>query len=228
MMLMQMFEEHVRLNNCSLEHNGGSMRAIRLSVILAVLILIPSIQGYSSGIGGPAVDSGCSCHGGGSSSDQTSLEISGIEKNWTADTIYNLTITIDGPESFGSNIGGFNIRASVGTLSSIDDSVQIVDGEATHTVFGNDQRIWNLTWTAPSYTGQKVIFTALGNAVNGDQSANSDDHWNVVVESVEGLETEEINSGFSTKEYIAITIGIGIALVFILTTESIRIELEEE
>ena len=79
-----------------------------------------------------------------------------------------------------ANHGGFNLIVSAGELSSLDNTTQIIDGEATHTTFGNNQRIWHIKWAAPSNNHQDVTFTAHGNSVNGDGS-NLGDEWNKVV-----------------------------------------------
>ncbi|MDP6864409.1 MAG: hypothetical protein QGG96_03250 [Candidatus Poseidoniaceae archaeon] len=201
------------------------------AMLISLLLLVPSIQGYSTGITGSTVDSGCICHGGGSPSTDSGISIEGVPVNWTADETYTIYVNLTGPESLGINQGGFNLRASVGTLSAIDNNVQVIDGQATHTTLGNDLRTWALEWTAPSFSGQELILGAHGNSVNGDGEANTLDHWNSVTTSVSGTEpppNEEVKGLFSSTAIVAILIGIGFSCIFIFTTEALRIELEEE
>ncbi|MBT5184074.1 MAG: hypothetical protein HOM47_02745 [Euryarchaeota archaeon] len=188
-------------------------------------------QGYSNGITGAIVDSGCVCHGDGTYSDDTTITFEGVPVNWTAEETYTIYVNMTGPDSEGINSGGFNLRASTGELTAVDGMVQIVDEQATHTPAGNDIREWVLEWTAPSNTNQNVIFYLFANAVNGDSSANSMDHWNSQTISVAGQEQpveESENNDFTTDEVVVIVVAIGVGLTFILITESVRIEMFEE
>ncbi|MBM4380953.1 MAG: hypothetical protein FJ086_16895, partial [Deltaproteobacteria bacterium] len=75
--------------------------------------------------------------------------------------------------------GGFNLKATGGTLSPGDTTVRTVGaGELTHkaTKAGSGGAItFAANWTAPNTPGT-YTFTALGNAVNGDFSDNGDMH----------------------------------------------------
>lgn len=223
--------EHVRANRVEAYALGWTMRTRYCLIILSLIFLAPLTQGYSDGITGSTVDSGCVCHGDGTYSDDTSITFEGVPVNWTAGETYTIYVNMTGPESEGINSGGFNLRVSVGELSASDGTVQIVDEQATHTTSGNDLREWVLEWTAPKNTNQDVIFYLLANAVNGDSSANSMDHWNSQTISVAGLEQpveESEDNGFTSNEIIVIVVAIGVGLTFILITESVRIELLEE
>jgi len=196
-----------------------------------LIFLAPMTQGYSNGITGAIVDSGCVCHGDGTYSDDTTITFEGVPVNWTAEETYTIYVNMTGPDSEGINSGGFNLRASTGELTAVDGMVQIVDEQATHTPAGNDIREWVLEWTAPSNTNQNVIFYLFANAVNGDSSANSMDHWNSQTISVAGQEQpveESENNDFTTDEVVVIVVAIGVGLTFILITESVRIEMFEE
>jgi hypothetical protein len=82
-----------------------------------------------------------------------------------------------GPTEAGDNSGGFLVNADFGTFSAPDANV-IVDGdEATHSTEGNDQRSWQIEWTAGS--SDVTEFTLRTNSVNGDSSATDDDDWNM-------------------------------------------------
>ena len=207
------------------------MRARYCLIIFSLIFLAPMTQGYSNGITGAIVDSGCVCHGDGTYSDDTTITFEGVPVNWTAEETYTIYVNMTGPDSEGINSGGFNLRASTGELTAVDGMVQIVDEQATHTPAGNDIREWVLEWTAPSNTNQNVIFYLFANAVNGDSSANSMDHWNSQTISVAGQEQpveESENNDFTTDEIVVIVVAIGVGLTFILITESVRIEMFEE
>lgn len=207
------------------------MRARYCLIIFSLIFLAPMTQGYSNGITGAIVDSGCVCHGDGTYSDDTTITFEGVPVNWTAEETYTIYVNMTGPDSEGINSGGFNLRASTGELTAVDGMVQIVDEQATHTPAGNDIREWILEWTAPSNTNQNVIFYLFANAVNGDSSANSMDHWNSQTISVAGQEQpveESENNDFTTDEVVVIVVAIGVGLTFILITESVRIEMFEE
>ncbi|MBT4982081.1 MAG: hypothetical protein HOM85_03350 [Euryarchaeota archaeon] len=207
------------------------MRARYCLIIFSLIFLAPMTQGYSNGITGAIVDSGCVCHGDGTYSDDTTITFEGVPVNWTAEETYTIYVNMTGPDSEGINSGGFNLRASTGELTAVDGMVQIVDEQATHTPAGNDIREWVLEWTAPSNTNQNVIFYLFANAVNGDSSANSMDHWNSQTISVAGQEQpveESENNDFTTDEVVVIVVAIGVGLTFILITESVRIEMFEE
>jgi len=202
--------------------NKSSIIAI-LGLLLLVGSSITQVSARPSGISN--VQFGCTCHSGSASSDVT------ITLTWMwGDTIIpeqpcaddgpkyaaNATRTImvtitGGPNVTNSSVnhGGFNLVASAGTLSAIDNTTQIINGEATHTEFGNDQRSWQVNWTAPSDTSQDITFTAHGNSVNGDGAASSDDKWNREAKGLEG------DGCGQRPEIIAQTPGFGIALTIL-------------
>ena len=114
----------------------------------------------------------------------------GVPQSYAAGDEFTLTVTIAGGPDVtieSVNQGGFNLVASGGTLAPTDNTTQIMDGEATHTAEGNDQRSWQVNWTAPSDDSQDITFTAHGNSVNGDGSASSEDHWNKVAVTLDGV-----------------------------------------
>lgn len=137
-----------------------------------------SVIAESDGISGMSVDSGCACHGGGSEDASVSAELTGLpEGEYTPGETYHLTLTINGgPDASGTNSGGFNLRATGGTLTSTDDTTQIENGELTHSTSGNDVRTWSFDWTAP--TVGTITLSGHVNAVDGDGAASADDAWN--------------------------------------------------
>ena len=190
------------------------MKNLNKSTIIAILGLlllvgssITQVSARPTGISN--VQFGCTCHSG-SATEEVVITLDGVPDNYTAGETLTLTITITGgPEASGENHGGFNLDASAGTLTPFDNTSHLMDGEMTHTEFGNDQRTWQMNWTAPADNTTDITFTAHGNAVNGDGSANSDDKWNKVVVTLAG-DTPE--GGGTTDDE---TPGFGIALTIL-------------
>jgi len=188
-----------------------------LMAIMTLLLLmgstITTTTAYPTGISG--VSTGCVCHSGATTSTVT-VTLDGVPSNYSGGEIVNLTITITGgPTAAGENHGGFNLVASAGTLSAPDNTTQIMNGEATHTEFGNNQRSWQVTWTAPSENSQDITFTTHGNSVNGDGSASADDKWNraeVTLAGVAPLDSEE-TPGFGIALTMLALVGVAISRV---------------
>ncbi len=170
----------------------GSMNKPRslgiLAILLFAVVLAPSVQSYPTGITG-AQDGGCSCHGGGVASSDVVPILEGLPLELEAGATYTLNISFTGGPSFSENtnpaaLGGFHLWVSAGALAPVDDTmVQVnADGSVTHTGEGNadtgqgnDQRTWQVEWTAPTDGGAKFILHA--NSVNGD-GAPTGDAWN--------------------------------------------------
>lgn len=199
------------------------MKNLNKSTIIAILGLlllvgssITQVSARPTGISN--VQFGCTCHTG-SATEGVVVTLDGVPNNYTAGDTLTLTITITGgPEAGGENHGGFNLDASAGTLSPFDNTSQLMDGEMTHTAFGNDQRSWQVNWTAPEDNTTDITFTAHGNAVNGDGSASSDDQWNKVVVTLAGVDppagggtTDDETPGFTLMATLAIIALAGFA-----------------
>lgn len=162
---------------------------------------------------------GCVCHSG-KSTESVQVTLTGLPDNYSAGDIVDLKITITGgPEvtNDSKNLGGFNLHVTGGILSPMNDStVQIVDNQATHKAIGNDQKSWNVTWTAPQVESEKITFTVTGNAVNGDEKADSGDKWNQQKYEVLGVDYGEGNGlpGFSALTASAATFLTALFVVF--------------
>ena len=198
-------------------------RWFALTLALAGLMLMPALSADQDGISGVAVDNGCVCHASAESGD-TTVTVTGVPTTYEASTTYTLTLSVSGPDPTGDEAdGGFNLRASKGTLAVPTDAldVQIEDEQATHTEGGNDQRRWQIDWTSPADTNSRTTFTAYGNAVNGDGELSNADHWNVFTTTVEGATyVEEDSPGF--------TIGFGLAAVAVLAVLAIAAKRRRE
>ena len=201
-----------------------SMKNMNKSTIIAILGLlllvgssITQVSARPTGISN--VQFGCTCHSS-SATEGVVVTLDGVPDNYLSGESFTFTITITGGPSQGAeNYGGFNLVASAGTLSPFDNTSQLMDGEMTHTEFGNDQRTWQVNWTAPEDNTADITFTAHGNAVNGDGSASSDDQWNKVVVTLAGAAPPAADSdpnddqtpGFTLMATLAIVCLAGIA-----------------
>lgn len=137
--------------------------------------------GYSAGISGRSM-SGCGgagCHGTAANGDTSVAPATS-----PSGTGANVTVTISSPvATTGINQGGFNLRATFGTLSktpATDPTVQVFSGsEVGHTSGGNDQRSWTVHWEPPATKLCQYGFLVAGNAVDGDGVPSTLDHWNL-------------------------------------------------
>jgi heme/copper-type cytochrome/quinol oxidase subunit 1 len=149
-----------------------------LAISLATVFL-PQLSAYPTGTTGAVYHDGCTCHDR-FASEEVEISLNGLPESFIAGEEYVLEISIiGGPEEGGENSGGFNMRVDIGTLSTLDNSVQISDGEATHTESGNDQRTWDIQWSAPDSDSQWASFVVIGNSVDGDGINDQDDSWNI-------------------------------------------------
>ena len=152
-----------------------------LILVSLTLLFVPTGAGYSPGMDGglstASAGSGCLCHGAQAEDVVPSLTMANSEAIVEGET-YILEVSFTGgPTEAGDNSGGFLVNADFGTFSAPDANV-IVDGdEATHSTEGNDQRSWQIEWTAGS--SDVTEFTLRTNSVNGDNSATDDDDWNM-------------------------------------------------
>jgi hypothetical protein len=183
-------------------------------VSITVLLLAASALAPASArpTGISEVPNGCVCHSG-SPAEDVQVTLDGVPQSYAAGDEFTLTVTIAGGPDVtieSVNQGGFNLVASGGTLAPTDNTTQIMDGEATHTAEGNDQRSWQVNWTAPSDDSQDITFTAHGNSVNGDGSASSEDHWNKVAVTLDGVTPPSVSDDSQD-----ITPGFGLALTLL-------------
>ena len=161
--------------------------------LLLILGLNPLLQAEARPTGISGVPLGCVCHSG-SESPSVNVTIEGVPEAYESNTTHILTITIEGGPAVtenSTNHGGFNLVANGGTLAPVDNMTHILDGEATHTEEGNDQRSWQVEWTTPNTNTEDITFTAIGNSVNGDGGAGSDDLWSKAEVTSSGTPEEE-------------------------------------
>ena len=171
------------------------MRALLFLALVALLVgasVVPNATSRSMGItselSGMVEANGCSCHGSETSSG-VALSLVTPPARFTSNVTYILTIAMESTvPADGENQGGFYLRVSQGSLTSVDNSTQLIDRYLTHTTMGNDQRNWNFSWTAPDDDARIADFILYGSAVNGNGAPDSDgsDQWNRATFAVPG------------------------------------------
>ena len=162
---------------------------LALVALLVGASVVPNATSRQGGIPSSLSDSvavnGCSCHTADASSG-VALALD-APANFTAGETYTLTITMESDVATdGENQGGFFLSTTQGSLASADDSTQVIDGYMTHTLEGNDQRSWNVSWTAPADDTRIADFTLFGNSVNGNGAPDGGDQWNRATFAVPG------------------------------------------
>lgn len=174
---------------------GNLLRTNSVITLVSITVLLLAASALAPASARPTgisdVPNGCVCHSGSPAGDVTVTLLEGFPdtyEDWGDGVTLTVTIT-GGPNVTNESVnqGGFNLVVDGGTLSPVDNTTQIMDGEATHTQYGNDQRTWQVYWTPPSNEYDDVKFTVHGNSVNGDGIASSDDHWNKVMEISSGM-----------------------------------------
>lgn len=192
------------------------MRLI-LIILLPSLLLLPSLDvfGSSHGMEGYS-ETGCTCHGSTSGSD-TTVEILGIPENYSHGEIYELTIILTGgpEEAEQGHRGGFNLKASDGTLSSKDSTTYVTEnGEITHEHSGANQRTWLIEWTAP-YSENDVQFTIAGNVVDGDHQPTDGDDWALASYTSYGSELELLDRISQYSSILLLIVLFGLPLIML-------------
>ncbi len=177
------------------------MKIFLKSSLTAVVMLLCSVTLFagSGGQTGRTV-SGCGgggCHGQKSSETTVNIPtVTGSSINVEPGAKIDLFIIV-GHSS--KTAAGFNLKISdannrnAGTITAGDGSRLAGGGELTHRspkAMESGQARWDFSWTAPTTAGTYTL-RAVGNAINGDGSANADDLWNA-------LEPITINVGTSS------------------------------
>ena len=121
--------------------------------------------------------------------DAPGLSLEGVPERYEPGRAYRLTVAGQRP---GMGVGGFQLSArtaggkQAGTLEAVDARARVVHDSATgvsfasHTAEGTalvapDSARWTLQWTAPAIAGDSVVFSAVMNAANGDDSNFGDE-----------------------------------------------------
>ena len=184
------------------------------TLVISLFVIAPLTTAFPTGISGNAIDYGCACHGS-VAEESVSIQVSGFPDQWVIGESYELTI--QGESSVvndGENQGGFNLKVEGGILSSHDESVHIIDGEATHTEEGNDQREWSVTWTAPSRGTQKINWRVYVNTVNGDGTSDAGDSWNIMSSSIVGPD-KVVTNDWTDSKTVRIVMGLVASMIIV-------------
>jgi hypothetical protein len=155
--------------------------AVRLIVSAGLLLYAIIVFAHESGITGLTRKNpdpnqrGCTCHSGTPSSNVT-VSIVGPDTLVIGQrALYTLTIS-GGP----AVKGGTNIAASGGTLEPLSSSLQLFQGELTHTAplaFSTTGQVsFPFAYTAPTTVGVQTLY-ANGNSTNGNGNPLGD-QWN--------------------------------------------------
>ena len=173
-------------------------KTLSLGFIIAIVFAVtafPTANSVPTGIADPnMVANGCTCHTDGIMASDVVINLTELPENYNVSQVYTFTLKISGgPEPLeGGNQGGFFIAASYGTLESVDNTTQVPEGQAhlTHNAYGNGQREWSFSWTAPESDSKIAIFTVYGNSVNGNAGSSNGaggDYWNKAEFKVAGV-----------------------------------------
>ena len=155
------------------------MRRGLVLLVLATMLYIPTSQVDASSHGMEGYSEiGCNCHGE-TPGENAMVTITGIPSVYRAGETYPLTVALSGgPEvAEQGHQGGFNLKATAGTLHPVDASTHVMDsGEITHEHAGANQRSWVVQWEAP-VSDAAVEFTVAGNIADGDHQPTDGDDW---------------------------------------------------
>ncbi len=155
--------------------------AFRHVLLLAVItaLLMPVMEGTASSHGMEGLsEAGCTCHGE-NPGEGVEVVIEGLPTTYTAGQSYELEVSLRGGPAAATqgHQGGFNLKASSGTLTPLDASTHVIkSGEITHEHSGANQRSWTVVWEAP-LDDKTVEFTVAGNVVDGDHEPTDGDDW---------------------------------------------------
>ena len=154
----------------------GRPHAFGIFLIAAALLAVGFSIEHSSGYVGATRKNGfgCVCHAP-SASPGVQLRIVG-PSSVMAGTNADYTLEMTGGPAV---MGGFNVAAGFGALSSADTTSYADLGELTHAepkAFVNDTVRWLFVYRAPADRASDTIYST-GNSVNGDGVPNGD-AWN--------------------------------------------------
>ena len=158
-----------------------------------------ALSGGGTGITGASkrgcTDMATGCHRTNADPSIT-YSVSGVPEKYKPGESYPITIALGGMANTGvDRQGGFALSVSGGKLSVPEGAhdIQVTEsGEATHTAKGNNQRQWNLKWTAPEKGD--IYFYGAVNAVNGNGANDQGDRWNTFVTVSQGEKAKEAKS----------------------------------
>ncbi|MBI4344920.1 MAG: hypothetical protein HY555_05005 [Euryarchaeota archaeon] len=209
------------------ERKTGSFVGLVIIALIALAVLYPypgeALSAGGTGITGASkrgcTDMGTGCHRT-NADPAVTYSVSGVPEKYKPGESYPIAITLGGQANTGvDRQGGFALSASGGKLSAPEGSqdVQVTEsGEATHTAKGNNQRQWNLKWTAPEKGD--VYFYGAVNTVNGNGANDQGDLWNTFVTVSQGEKAEEEEGAKEAKSFGVPILAHWIGIVSMVAT----------
>jgi hypothetical protein len=150
-----------------------SICGLFLCIVLITSFVVIHVEGNGGGRWDRA-QTGCGngCHG---PEDLTfTVTVTGLPIEYTPTQAYSVDISVSGGPA--TTRGGFNLEVTAGTLSTTDVNVQI-DAPPTQAAHDNEnQRAWNVDWTAPTAGTGDVTFYLAAMAA-GDPPNRDGDSW---------------------------------------------------
>ena len=142
-------------------------RVVTIFLFFLMLLFVPSIDANEDGISNKSVK-GCSCHNGGEGGAQISIN---LPEEYSSGQSYPIEIEVNGN---GFTKGGFNLAATLGSLTTNDPNTKIISGEAVHSNANTNS--WIVDWMAPPQGSGTVTFTLAGLVADGN-GQKSNDKW---------------------------------------------------
>ena len=154
-----------------------------VSILAFLLVLELTLGAYPTGFVGltkKTGGTGCVCHGNGVPHTDVSVVFIGPDSVAVGQRVTYRLKTSHGP----AVLGGLDVASYYGRLDTtvIDPIVRkdTVVGELTHRApkpFVMDTVSWTFLYTAPNTAGRDTLY-AVSNSVNGNNEADTADHWN--------------------------------------------------
>lgn len=175
--------------------NKRMQSKLLLSLFLFVVLGIFQFTLSSNSTGAFMAGTQCgSCHG--NSNDSVSVALFGLPDTFICGQTYNLTLNVVHPLA---QKAGINLHCDAGTfIAGAGTQLNASQNEITHTApvaLSGNQATFAFQWKAPN-TPNIVTFKGAGNAVNGDNLADAQDHWDLTQEMIEGMfatDVQDIN-----------------------------------
>ncbi len=155
-----------------------------LVLVICLPLMYVSFGSNSNGITGKSTSSCTPCHSH-VKTPATQVTVTGIPSTgYFAGQTYAMTVTVTNSNYSGTpNKSGFNITVNNGTLTAGTGMNLTGTQELAHNAAvinsATGAATWNFDWTAPALSIMtSVVFSAAGNATNGDFGTGGDAHNN--------------------------------------------------
>lgn len=186
------------------------MRRHALLILLMAVLLSAVGTSRESGIDSDGND-GCNCHG---VRGELEITLTGLPDSFESSKTYELIVEFGGVNDAAA---GFRLVVDGGSIESSDSGVQYLDGGWTHTLEGNTNSVWNLTWIAPEDNSTVSTFVLHVNDADGNGEYTGDE-WDSRSYAVAGVghqgevEAPELADGSMTTIELVIA-GLALAIL---------------